>query len=99
VEFGKPIDYDDLVRVIEQSDSRIKTVMLSEPNYELRYNTYNDTVGDYINSYSIKNSESDNAIKLLAKMILSGNVQLYNFIKGVDFRFGQEDITKYSDVK
>jgi hypothetical protein len=38
-------------------------------------------------------------IKLLAKMIVGGHVQLYKWNKDVAFDFGQTDIIEYFDVK
>jgi hypothetical protein len=38
-------------------------------------------------------------IKLLAKMIVGGHVQLYKWNKDVAFDFGQTNIIEYSDVK
>ena len=98
VAFGQPINYDDIISTIEGADTRIKMVVLTEPQYELRYNTINDIVGDYDHSYSIRDYEKNNAIKLLAKMVLSGNVQLYKFDEDIDYKFGQGWIQCFQDI-
>jgi hypothetical protein len=71
------VDYDDIVRTIKESDTRINSVMLVEPEYELKYITFNDKSGNYNNAKNMFAYGDDDeclALKLLAKMILGGNV-------------------------
>jgi hypothetical protein len=76
VSFGKPLDYDDLVNTIKNSDTRISSVMLSEPDCDLMYCDFIDSNGRFESSYDIFSHGGANclALKLLAKMVLSGNV-------------------------
>jgi hypothetical protein len=77
VDFGQSIDYDDIISTIQNADTRIKTVILSEPEYELRYTTFNDLDGSYTSSKSLMDVLDEGTplmLKLLARMILSGNV-------------------------
>ena len=108
VEFGQAINYDDIVATIESADTRIKTLILNEPEYELRYMLSEDRVGSYKTSLPLvarTDSEDDNykqanmLIKLLAKMIVGGHVQLYKWNKDIAFDFGQTNIIEYSDIK
>lgn len=98
VNFGEPLVYESLLDTIEGADSRIKNVILNQPEYELRYMTNNDEVGDYKTSKPIQDGSSTQLLVLLAKMILGGNVQLYKFNKDVKFQWGQTDIVKYENV-
>ena len=102
VDFGQPIDYDDIISTIQNADTRIKTVILSEPEYELRYTTFNDLDGSYTSSKSLMEVLDEGTpliLKLLARMILSGNVQLYKFDKDIQYKFGQTNIQQYPDIR
>lgn len=96
VEFGQPVNYDDVLQTIQQADTRIKTVLLAEPEYKLRYTTLQDNSGDFSSSHPI--DDGGLILKLLARMILAGNVQLYKFDRDIVYRFGQTEIEKYQRV-
>lgn len=106
VDFGQPVDYDDIVNTIQNSDTRIKTVILNEPEYEFRYMPKGAEGGSYSESKAFVNNGNQNdddngeALfkKILAKMILSGFVQLYKFDDEVTYKFGQTNIQKYSNI-
>lgn len=103
VNFGEPINYDELLNTIQSADTRIKTVVLADPEYFLREMLPTDDVGTFKASRSpFETPRQGNQIpvlvEFLAKMILSGNVQLYNFNQDVTFSFGQTDITKYAGI-
>ena len=87
VNFGEPIIYDELIQTIQNSDTRIKTVVLNEPEYELRWMDVNDTVGDYASSHELTDELKD---EYLAKLVASGNVQLFDFDLNFRYDFGQE---------
>ena len=104
VNFGQPINYDDLVKTIQNADTRIKTVILAEPEYILKYMNSDDNEGSINSAKSFFDpthiSEGNFLlVDFLAKMILAGNVQLYNFNKDIRFSFGQTGIKRYADVK
>lgn len=90
--FGTQIEYEDLINVIQNADDRIKTVILDLPvnTPELidlskkSTNMYNDITSD--------NPEGLNE-ELIAKMVLSGNVQLFKFDDNFDYDFGQKNGT------
>ena len=110
VSFGQKIKYEDLVKTIEQADTRIKTLILNEPEYTLKYMSGNDYVGSAASAIPLPIDSDTEEIQqtnrsftqrllyeLLLKMIVSGHVQLYNFNKDVEFDFGQTAIKQYKD--
>ena len=111
VSFGQKIKYEDLVKTIEQADTRIKTLILNEPEYELKYMSGNDYVGSADSAIPLPIDSDSKSIQgtnrsftqrllyeLLLKMIVSGHVQLYNFNKDVEFDFGQTDIKQHKNI-
>ena len=105
VNFGQPVNYDDIIKTIQDADTRIKTVVLADPEYFLRYMTSNDNEGTLKKSKGFFDDIDYNStslpilVKFLAKMILAGNVQLYNFNRDIRFSFGQTEIKRYKNVK
>lgn len=85
LDFGNPIVYDDVVTTIKDADSRIRTVSLSLPEY---LPTMKKANGTPINLYD-STSDVNYNIPTLAKMILSGNVQLFVFQDDFEEDFGQ----------
>lgn len=83
LEYGKELDYNDLISTIKSADSRIKTVILDTPVIS---GTTSIDVSN--NSASISNNQND----IVAKTILSGNLQLYNFLDNLNIQFGQSKI-------
>lgn len=111
VSFGEKIQYDDIVRVIENADTRIKTLILNEPEYNLKYMAGNDYIGSVDSAISLPIDTPDKIIQqtdqkftqrlmyeLLLKMIVSGHVQLYKFDKDILFDFGQVELLEYPKV-
>ena len=82
VSFGEGIDYEGTVSAIINSDSRILSVILNLPSYQIkRVNISMGTAEDeYLNT--------DEKIELVAKMILAGNVQLFSFDERFNAEFG-----------
>lgn len=92
--FGNDIDYYDLIDVIKGADARIKDVILNIPEIS----TYsNHTKADTSGTYEIRPLSYDEKIDLIAKMILSGNVQLFNF-DSFDYDFGQRNVKKLDGI-
>lgn len=92
VEFGKIIDYSDLVNFITSIDSRIKTVALDSPTYQI---SLTERVGDSLNK-EVTLSD-DKKQELVARMITAGNVQLFNFESGFNKDFGQTLVENITD--
>lgn len=84
VSFGEGIDYEGTVSAIINSDSRILSVILNLPSYQIkRVNISHGTAGDeYLTT--------DEKIELVAKMILAGNVQLFSFDERFSAEFGTQ---------
>ena len=93
VNFGEPVIYEDLINTIQNSDTRIKTVVLNEPTYELRYMKYTDEVGDYNSSIELSDELKQ---EFLARLVASGNVQLFDFDLDFRYDFGQESYSTSS---
>ena len=110
VEFGQPVIYEELVETIQKADTRIKTLILNEPEYNLYYMKGSDVIGSIESAIPlpITDGEDKNGVtpaftkalltNLLIKMIVGGHVQLYEFNKYVLFDFGQTDIKQYNNV-
>lgn len=96
IDFGIEIPFDDIVSTIENADTRIKYVVLNQPEYTLRYMLSDDFTGSFDSSRGLS---VDDLETLLAKMILSGSVQLYNFDKSVNYAYGQTDTTTYPGIE
>ena len=78
VEYGKPIEFDDLLETIVGSDTRIKNVSLDEPTV---------TTKRCINSKLA--TSNDNYTTRVAYNVLAGRVELYDYDTTFDYKFGQ----------
>lgn len=92
VNFGESILYEDIVKTLQESDSRIKGVTLNDDlSYVLRKLTVNDTDGERKDSVV----DADLKINALAKMVLKGNVPLYDFNKDCTLQYGETSAIVY----
>lgn len=96
VNFGEQVRYEDIVETLQNSDTRIKAVILNEDlNYDLRALLPKDEVGD-TSTQSLDDSDFDSyKIDCLVQMILRGNVSLYDFNKDFALEFGETETTIY----
>ena len=78
VEYGKPIEFDDLLETIVGADTRIKNVSLDEPTV---------TTKRCINSNLA--TSNDNYPTRVAYNVLAGRVELYDYDTTFDYKFGQ----------
>jgi uncharacterized protein YaaQ len=90
--FGEGLGYDEIISVIQNADSRIKAVVLDAPTYQVTQVSKSGANGE-IGTAVLPPLEK---LRLVARMILSGNVQLYSFDEDFNFEFGMSDIKKYS---
>lgn len=92
LEFGKELSYEDLVNVIIGADNRIKNVYLNTPTYV----TYkmNPIIKDHDeNKFSLLDSKQiDLWNEIIARMFLSGNVQLFNFDDNFQYDLNETNI-------
>ena len=99
VEFGQIIDYPSLIEFIASVDSRIKTVALDSPIYQVSL-TEKEGTSPIDQDVTL---DDDRKQELVARMITAGNVQLFEFDSNFNKDFGQtleenitEDITSIS---
>lgn len=90
VSFGEKPDYNNLIDVIKNADSRIRDIVLNEPQYTLRKIDATRTLGTFSDSDAVQLTEdSIDWVTLVARLVLNGTVQLYRFDKRFDYNFGQ----------
>ena len=88
VEYGVELDYNDLIETIVSADSRIKNVLLTTTS--VTPVAYDSTITvDGVGSAMNDNLNNE----LVAKMVLSGNTQLFKFDDNFAYEFGQEKAT------
>jgi hypothetical protein len=82
-EFGQEIDYNEAVNTIVESDGRIQTIALNIPKYQIR--NISSSNSSALNGYLT----DDRKAQLIAKMILRGNIQLFQHDTTFTLDFGQ----------
>ena len=93
LDYGTELDYEKVTNAIKESDSRIKYAIVTEFTYDTQERTFSNNENKLV--------DKDNYSKLneiVARMVLSGNVQLYDFDDEFTFEFGQTDIQTYNDI-
>ena len=87
VEYGKPIEFDDLLETIVGADTRIKNVSLDEPEVTTKrcINRDNPTI-------------EDNYTTRVAYNVLAGRVELYEYDTTFDYKFGQTSINLLKNI-
>ena len=88
VAFGEEVTYDDIVSVIQGADSRIKSVIMDEPDYTVNLITGNGTVKKLADASSSGIRED-----IITKSVLAGVTPLYNFDNRFNYEFGQSALT------
>lgn len=91
LDFGSNIDYDNLSAIIENADSRIKSIILDEPEYNIK-------VVDSENN--INSLDKDAQLDIVSKSVLAGVTPFFKFDDRFDYEFGQVNIntSKPSDI-
>lgn len=92
--YGEQLSYSDIVNVLKNSDTRINDIVLTSFNYKTFKRLFNNTLVDLS-----LNDNIDDLNELVAKMVLSGNVQLYEFDDKFNFEFGQSNIAFINDIE
>ena len=87
IDFGNALDYNDLITTIKNADDRIRNLSLNTPAYEPILQFADGTTKKDLYSGASDTEEINN--ETLAKMILAGNVQLFQFQKDFQYDFGQ----------
>lgn len=101
VDFGYELPYQTLYDTILSADERIKAVSLYEPELETKYLTNaQDEKGNYI-EHSLFDKDDvtsqDMFITTIAKNVMSGRVELYNYYDTFTFSLGQVQTKGYLD--
>jgi len=100
VEFGQKIDYWQLQRTILRADSRISTVALGIPEYQIQAITSSERGTTDESAVFVTNELNLNAIikaQIVARTILSGRVQLLNVDNSFRYDFGQNIVNIFSE--
>lgn len=99
--FGEQIYYDDIVNTIKNADDRIRNINLNVPNYEPFIQYANNSAPQSLYKSTTINPLSNIAInnETIAKMILAGKVQLFNFLDDFQVDFGQTGAIEYSNIE
>ena len=94
VDFGYDVEYNHLVNVITNADSRIRLVALNQPEYTLTL-MGSDGVIEEDNTQYLSTGVKE---ELLTKMISKGNVELFNYDKRFNWDFGQLSSNTYGNI-
>lgn len=86
LEYGEEIPYESLVSVIQNSDARIRTVLLDEPDLSTVYMTADGKEKALKYIASDKDSTA-NYYKYVAKNVLAGKVPLFNYNTAIQSTF------------
>lgn len=87
ISFGESLDYNKIIDVITKADDRIRSVALELPKYQIW-----ETSADATNQFNVTQVSNLDKISIVARMILSGNVQLFEFDESFNYEFGQQNI-------
>ena len=89
IDFGNELDYNDLINTIKSADDRIRNISLNTPSYEPTLQYFNNGTNSVESISLYKNENTNINNETIAKMVLSGNVQLFQFQKDFQYDFGQ----------
>lgn len=90
VDFGKELDYNDLVDEIKNADDRIKTVVLDYPKYNIHYMDSNNKLVSLSDSSAL---DLQNTIK--AKSILAGVTPYFIFDNNQGLNYSMTSVGSY----
>lgn len=99
VDYGYEIPYETILSVIQQADTRIKSVSLDEPelNTKVMRAKVNSNEVDYLKTDSTGNGMFSEHQKLLAKNIVSGRLSLFDYYEDFSFDFYQSSAQLYNE--
>ena len=90
VDFGKELDYNDLVDEIKNADDRIKTVVLDYPKYNIHYMNSNNKLVSLSDDSTL---DLQNTIK--AKAILAGVTPYFIFDNNQGLNYSMTSVGSY----
>ena len=97
LDFGEPIEYDDLINTILSADSRIKNVIMPEPAVNTLVVT-NDGSEVPISNTVYTDGSYTYADLITAKSLLGGNTQYFDIVKDFQLDVGMENATPYNEI-
>lgn len=100
IDYGNSIEYEELVETIKNADDRIRSVALNTPVYEPTMQFTDGTTQSFYFGNASSSYPTSQILNntLVAKSILSGAVQLFNFDKSFQIDFGQTNAATYKNV-
>lgn len=96
LKFGCEIAFDELLETIEQSDPRIKSVSLPEPEQTLKIVLMNNSSEELYSNTD--GAASDHFKFIVSKNILAGRVEAFKYDTDFRYDFAQKEARKYTDV-
>lgn len=87
IEFGEEPNYAEIVEVIKSADDRIRDVALNIPRYKM-----NAVIGNVQTPFN--DDYVEEKINLIARMVLSGNVQLFKIDNSFYEDIGMKNFTR-----
>ena len=91
VEFGEELNYDEVVDVLLNADSRIKNIRLEDFQYEPHVMYADGTETELYYSKEL-------LVDLIAKNVLAGRMCLFNFDESFTYGYGQVNTDLFGDV-
>lgn len=94
VDFGEELVYEEILKTIENADSRIKNVSLDDPDLESWYMLANGTENKLIeNGESYGAVETDSKyIDLVVKNIIAGRLRMFKYSNMFNKNFGESKV-------
>ena len=100
VEFGEGINYDELVKAVENCDERINYVNIADFDYNTKVMLKAEDP-DEAPELDLFEQNYDGVTfitDLVAKNILAGRLCLFDFDENFDYQYGQTDCKVYSNI-
>jgi len=103
VEFGEELNYDEVKRVIEEADSRINYVRLSDFEYSTKVMLKDPDImhapeENLNDDHMFGGYECSYIVDMAAKNVMAGRLCLFNFDDSFDYKLGQKDCEIYPDI-
>lgn len=96
LEYGYEIPYELILKTIEESDARIKSVNLKEPDQNI---TAEVVSGQTTRTRGLENADDNTWYRVVVgKNILAGKISLFEYDETFDYDFGQTEAVKYPSV-
>ncbi len=98
LDYGKEIPFDSLLKCMENSDERISTISMMEPELSTYYINKGGKEYPLYNNDGTS-TQSEVYYKYLAQNILSGNISLFDYNNKFNYEFGQSKLSGIDQVQ